>query len=340
MSGKPFTITPKEIEQGKIKYGKIESASDIGAAKASRAAVGYEGMPDSYLSCIPRAGSSYRDQNTCLYLVFPKDLGMFSTGLIPQYKYIKGNKAVPKTPENIVGYNMAVPLVKRDTMANPTEKEQQILSTFKAFHKSAVKYIMANREKLPLAFRSLSDEQLKKCVQTIETPGKEVNGTTYPATLFCKVRYFPEKPAEKEKKMQPEKFMTPFKGPGNVKIEPKTLVKTPGNVSFVLKINHLNFITGDSEKDMKIKFDTELAEVNFTKTVRQEINILGDNDDQVEEITLSKDAFEIDSTKSYGSAPTKYGDDESDSSVEEVKPKKKVVVEEKPKKKKHVVEEE
>lgn len=313
MSSKPFQITPKEIEQGKIKFGKIESAKAIGS-KCSRLAIGYEGMPESHLTCIPRPGTNYRDPNTCMYILFTKEYNMTALGLIPQYKFVP-KKKTEQIPENIVGYNMVVPLLSRDTMKNPTEKEQQIASMLKHMHKAAQKFILANKASLPVAFRNLSDEDLKKRVQTIETPPKDEK---YAPTLFAKVKYFPAKPADEKNKARPECFFTTFKGPGNQKLDPKSLVKVTGKVSFVLRVSHLNFITGDDEDSLKIKFDTELTEVNFTKTERQQLNMLGDNDDQPEEFTESKEAFDVDATKSYGDASSNYENDD-----EEEKPKKK-----------------
>lgn len=360
MSGKPtvtlFTKTPEEVTVGKIKFGKIDSAKALGV-KFSRAAIGFEGMSDSAISCLPQGGSKYRDQNKCLHLVFHK---MFSTGLSEQYRWVpKGKPPVERKPENVTGYTMMVPIVNRDTIDNPTDREKQLLAMFKAFHKAAQKFVLENKEKLPIAFKGMSDESLKKCVQPIETPAMtKADGTSYAPTLFCKVGYFPAKPAEtvdgKLVKGRPEKFTTNFKGPKSEgPLNPKTLVKTPGNVSFVLRLNHLNFITGEDEDGSKIKFDTELTEVNFTKVVRVQANVLGDNDDEPQ---ASSEAFsDIDPNKSYGdgAASSSYaaggGEDESNSSEEppkEVKKKKKVVeeqVEEVPpkdkKKKKQVVEE-
>lgn len=328
MSGKPFVTTIENINQGNIKFGKIESAESIPNAKGSRAAVGVEGMPDAHLTCIPRNGK-WRENNTCLHVVFKEK--MFSIGLNPQYKFAKkGAKPVSKTPENITGYSLMIPLVNRDNYPDKlTDRERQVTSGFKALHKAAQKFVMANKKSLPVAFKGLDDDKLMKCVQPIESPPKESNGTTYPPTLFAKVGYYSAKPAEEKdgKKIdaKPERFSTIFKGPGG-KIDPKTIVGVSGHCSFVLKINHLLFITGDSEKDMKIKFDTELTEVNFTKSVRQESNLLGDNTD-VEEVepTSTLEAFSIDPTKSYGDAASNYIGDDDDDDVPQPKVSKKSV---------------
>jgi len=323
MSGKPFVTTIENINQGNIKFGKIESADSIPNAKGSRAAVGVEGMPDNHLTCIPRNGK-WRDNNTCLHIVF-KDK-MFSIGLHPQYKFAgKGAPPVPKVPENVVGFSLMVPLVNKDNYPNKlTERERQVLAGFKALHKAAQKFIMANKKSLPIAFRGLEDDKLMKCVQPIESPAKDA----YAPTLFAKVGYYSAKNEEvkngKKTEAKPERFTTIFKGPGG-KIDPKTIVGVSGHCSFVLKVNHLLFITGDSEKDMKIKFDTELTEVNFTKSIRQESNLLGDNTD-VEEVepTSTLEAFSIDPTKSYGDAASNYiADSGSDDDVPQPKVSKK-----------------
>lgn len=355
MSGKPFVTTIEKINTGNIKFGKIDAADSIPNAKGSRAAVGVEGMPESHLTCIPRNGK-YRENTTCLHIVF-KDK-MFSVGLHPQYKYVKkGSKPVPKTPENITGFSLMIPLVNRDNYPDKlTERETEVTQGFRALHKAAQKFVLANKKSLPVAFRGMEDDKLKACVQPIESPSKETNGVTYPPTLFAKVGYYNAKPAEekdgKRFEAKPERFTTIFKGVGG-KIDPKTIVGVSGHCSFVLKINHLVFVTGDSEKDMKIKFDTELTEVNFTKSVRQEANLLGDNMDEDEvDPTSTLDTFKIDPTKSYGDAPSSYDGDneppakpktvvkqENDSDDEEpVKPKKskkyEEVEEEQPKPKK------
>lgn len=324
MSGKPFVTTIENINQGNIKFGKIESADSIPSAKGSRAAVGVEGMPDSHLTCIPRNGK-WRDNNTCLHVVFKEK--MFSIGLHPQYKFAgKGNPPVAKIPENVVGYSLMIPLASRETFPNNlTERERQVIGGFKAFYKAAQKFIMANKKSLPIAFRGLEDDKLMKCIQPIESPAKDA----YAPTLFAKVGYYCAKNSEvkngKKTEAKPERFTTIFKGPGG-KIDPKTIVGVSGHCSFVLKINHLLFITGDSEKDMKIKFDTELTEVNFTKSVRQESNLLGDNTDVEEEAepTSTLEAFSIDPTKSYGDAASNYIADSDEDDVPKVEKKSKV----------------
>lgn len=323
MSGKMFVTTIEKINTGNIKFGKIDAADSIPNAKGSRVAVGVEGMPDTHLTCIPRNGK-YRENTTCLHIVF-KDK-MFSAGLHPQYKYAKkGTKPVPKTPENIVGYSLMIPLVNRDNYPDKmTDREKEVTQGFRALHKAAQKFILANKKSLPVAFRGMEDDKLKACVQAIESPPKESNGTTYPPTLFAKVGYYNAKPAEvkddgKRIEAKPERFSTIFKGVGG-KIDPKTIVGVSGHCSFVLKVNHLLFVTGDSEKDMKIKFDTELTEVNFTKSVRQEVNLLGDNVDEEEvDPTSTLDAFKIDPTKSYGDAASNYENDEDDQPPPKVK---------------------
>ncbi len=331
MSGKPFIVKIGEITQGNIKFGKIEDAESIPNAKFSRAAVGMEGMPDSHLTCIPRNGK-YRDNATCLHIVF--DEPMFSAGLNPQYAYVKGGK-VEKIPANVVGYNMMVPLEKRDGTPEDRAREKVVLSALRAFHAAAVKIVLAaqKRDELPLAFKSLKKEELAACVQPIETPGKKVGDVEYPPTLFAKVNYFKAKPAEekngKKTEAKSERWVTVFKGPGGKIPDPKTLIKAIGKCRFVLKVNHINFLTGDKLKDFKIKFDTDLTEVNYTKTSRQEANVLGDNTDEPEdEGSSTLDTFKIDPKQNYGDAPaaSSYnGGDESDSSADEQPKKKKVV---------------
>lgn len=319
MPGKQFTTTIDKITTGTVKFGKVDTAKKIPNAKFSRAAIGVEGMPESYLTCIPKNGK-YRDNNECLHIVF-KDK-MFSIGLIPQYKYVKGGKS-EKTPENITGFSLGVPLVDRERVANPNEKEKGILNGFDALYKATRKFVIANKDTLPPAFRNLTDEKLLNCIVPIQTPAKG----QYAPSLFGKIGYFAAKPAEvkngKKIDARPEKFTTVFRErePGG-KSDPKKLVGVFGECTFVLRVNHINFISGDDEEDLKIKFDAEIVEVNFTKTTRQESNILGPNTDKDAtdedgEPKSALDAFDVDPTKSYGDAPSNYkGGDESDSSQE------------------------
>jgi hypothetical protein len=313
-------------------------------------------MQENHLTCIPKGTAQRRDPTTCLIIVF-RD--MFSIGLLPQYPFTKkGAKPKPKTPENIQGYNMMIPLAK--DVANPTEKEAKIQAMLKAFHKAAQKYILANKSSLPTVFKALDDDKLKKCVQPIETPSmtKTVDGKehTYAPTLYGKIGYFKEAKAGTERnqtdKDRPEKFTTVFRLPNrDIIADPKTLVKavgvsTTGIVTFALRVNHLNFLTGDGEDtSLKIKFDTEVVEVVYNKTAHQEVDYLSDyitdsGDDQSS--LLAEYNNRVDPTKSYGDAASTYkgADDESDSSAEKVeKPKKKSTPEEKPAKKKKRVEE-
>jgi hypothetical protein len=91
----------------------------------------------------------------------------------------------------------------------------------------------------------------------------------------------------------------------------------------------LILITGDAKKDLKIKFECEVSEINFTPLTRQEANTLGEMapaenaDDSGETPKSSLEAFGINPSVTYGdTAPTTYGD-ESDSSQEEAPPAKK-----------------
>ena len=354
MSGiKQFLITTKNYQSGNIKFGKIESAKSIPNARGARSAIGYGDMPDSYLTCIPKGSTTRRDPDTCLGIVFEN---MSCVGLLPQYPYTEpGQKPKPRIPENISGFNLMCPLVRN--LEKPTEQEQHNLNMLKEFRKEAQKFILANKEKLPAAFRALDDNELKNCIQPIETPAITKDGKTYGPTLYGKVGYWPMAKAGSEKnksdKDRPENFTTVFRHAKTrekyTAEQIKALVKTPGTATFILRVNHLNFLTGKGElEELKIKFDTELQEVVYVKSNRKESDLLGaymtggDEDDNNSDV-LASFSKSIDPTVSYGDAPSKYGDDESDSSVEETKKKesgKKKKNDEEPVKKKKVVEDE
>jgi len=335
-TSKPFMITPESFESGKIKFGEIESKKDIPGAKGSRAAVGYEGMAKSSMTCIPGAGEKRRSAEKSLVVVFTD---MFSVGLLPQYPYTEpGQPQKPRTPENVSGFNLMVPLVSRESAGNPSEKEAKNLAVLKAFHKAAQKFVLTNKEKLPAAFRHLSDEKLKACIQPIETPTmtrkKDGKDVTYPPTLYGKVVYWPLVKAgtgtNKTDKDRPENFSTVFRNPRTkdkyTAAEIKAFQKCPGKTTFALRINHLNFwVGGGEENELKIKFDTELAEVVYVKNVKQDTDLLSsyctDMTTEDDEGLISSFSKSVDPTVSYGDAPGKYGE-ESDSSEDAVKEKK------------------
>lgn len=335
MPGKTFVVTAEVFDPKKLRFGKVESKKEIPNATFSRLAIGYEGMPESHITCIPRGGKKRRDDKTALHILIRgeidretnKFMGLYSTGVYPTYTYRK--PPLPRTPENINGYQLQTCLVKKDNIGNPDEADQKVLNVFEGLTKAVRKWVVKNKDQLPISFRNLSDEKLKDCVQPLHQPSTEKDGQVYGETYWSKIGYW--KANEWNGKKFPERFTTPFKGPGNVKLNPKKLVGTHGRVIIAFRVNHLNFISGDDADDMKIKFDSELADVNFTPTSREESNICGDNTDDVGGLTsdLATEAEgygDVDHTKEYGDgASNSYGgsDDSSDEETSEERRKRK-----------------
>lgn len=317
MSGKHVMEITK-VTPSIIRLGKIEDAESTGG-KFSKCKIGVEGMDPAKLTCVTKG--KFKDTDNSLQLVF-RDL--FTLGLRPRYKWKKAPAVVEKIPENIVGYDLHVVLVDRERIKKPNEKEQAILNGLQSFTKVVTKFILKNRESLPLAFQNLKDEELAKCIIPIESPATE----KYAASLFAKVQYFPAKPAEGKMPAKEARFLTVFRKPGG-KADPSSLINAIGNCTFVLRVNNLILITGDAKKDLKIKFETEVSEINFTPLTRQEANLLGEmpatqNAENSDEPKSSLEAFDIDPKVNYGDAPSDYnGADESDSSAEEAPKKKK-----------------
>jgi hypothetical protein len=301
-----------------IRLGKIEDAESTGG-KFSKCKIGTDAFDPAKLTCVTKG--KFKDNDNSLQLIF-RDL--FTLGLRPRYKWKKPPAVVEKIPENIVGYDLHVVLVDRERIKKPNEKEQAILNGLQSFTKVVTKFILKNRESLPLAFQNLKDEELAKCVIPIESPATD----KFAASLFAKVQYFPAKPAEGKVPAKEARFLTVFRKPGG-KADPSSLIGAIGNCTFVLKVNNLILITGDAKKDLKIKFECEVSEINFTPLTRQEANTLGEMapaenaDDSGETPKSSLEAFGINPSVTYGdTAPTTYGD-ESDSSQEEAPPAKK-----------------
>jgi len=337
MPGKPFVVTAEVFNKDKIKFGKVESKKDVPNAKFSRMAVGYEGMPDSHITCIPRGGKKRRDESTPLHILLRGEFdsatnrytGLYSTGVYPTYTYQKD-----KIPENISGYQLQICLVKKDNVGNPDDEDKKTLNVFETLTEAVRDYIVTIKDQLPLAFQNLNDKKLRKCVQPLHQPSTEKDCQKYGETFWCKIGYWKEN--EFQGKKYPERFTTPFKGPGNVKLDPKKLMGTHGRVIIAFRVNHLNFVTGDEEKDLKIKFDTDLADVNFTPTSKQDSNICGDNIETAENDMATEAAGygDVDHTKEYGDgASNSYGDSNSNSSEDEEERKKRIKKEKKKSKK-------
>lgn len=322
MSGKHVMEITK-VTPSIIRLGKIEDAESTGG-KFSKCKIGTDAFDPAKLTCVTKG--KFKDNDNSLQLIF-RDL--FTLGLRPRYKWKKPPAVVEKIPENIVGYDLHVVLVDRERIKKPNEKEQAILNGLQSFTKVVTKFILKNRESLPLAFQNLKDEELAKCVIPIESPATD----KYAASLFAKVQYFPAKPAEGKVPAKEARFLTVFRKPGG-KADPSSLIGAIGNCTFVLKVNNLILITGDAKKDLKIKFECEVSEINFTPLTRQEANTLGEMapaenaDDSGETPKSSLEAFGVDPSVTYGdTAPTSYGGaDESDSSEETPPPKKKKTV--------------
>jgi hypothetical protein len=326
MPGKPFVVTAENFDPKKIKIGKVDSKKDIPNAKFSRAAIGYEGMPSSHITCIPKGGKKRRDASNSLHVVIRggidpetnKPNGLYSTGVYHTYTYQK-----PRIPENINGYQLQTCLVKKDNIGDPDDDDKTVLNVFEGLTEAVRDWVVENKDQLPIAFQSLSDKKLRKCVQPLHQPKTEKDGTTYGETFWCKIGYW--KANEWNGKKFPERFTTPFKGPGNVKLDPKKLVGSHGHVVAAVKLNHLNFMIGDDADDMKIKIDSELADVNFTPTSREESNLCGDNPDDggglLGDMAAEAEGYgDVDHTKEYGDgASNSYGESEGqdDSSNEE-----------------------
>lgn len=324
MPGKPFVVTAEKFDPKKVKFGKVDSKKDIPNAKFSRVAVGYEGMPESHITCIPKGGKKRRDNNASLHILIRggtdpetnKPNGLYSTGVYHTYTYQK-----PRIPENISGYQLQTCLVKKDNIEDPDEDDKTVLRVFEGLTEAVKDWVVENKESLPIAFQNLSDKKLRKCVQPLHQPKTERDGTTYGETYWSKIGYW--KANEWNGKKFPERFTTPFKGPGNNKLDPKKLVGAHGRVVIAFRVNHLNFMTGDEADDMKIKFDSELADVNFTPMSRDESNLCGDNPDEpsglVSDIAVeSKGYGDVDHTKEYGDgASNSYGESNENSSDEE-----------------------
>lgn len=329
MSGKQFVITAKDFDPKKLKFGKVESKKEIPNAKFSRVAIGYEGMPSTHITCVPKNGAKRRDNKTCLHILLRGDLdetgkfrGLYSTGVYETHIY--GTKPQNRTAETVNGYQLQVCLVKKDNVDAPTESEQQVMGLFEGLVETVKDWVVANKESLPLAFKSLSDKKLRKCVQPLHQPQTEKDGVTYGPSLFCKIGYW--KANEYQGKKYPERFTTPFKGPGkDNKLNPKNLVKTHGNVIVAFRLNHLNFITGDSEEEMKIKFDSELADVNFTPTKgEEEDDICGPNQDDQGTDDVSNYEH-VDHSKNYGDNVNNdyHGEEDAEADDEEEQKQKK-----------------
>lgn len=331
---KPFYVKIEDVTTAGIKFGKIENHDSF---KGARIAVGYEGSPYK-LTCIPNG--KYRDENTCLHVIFGSTNRLKCLGVTKNYVYKKG-KITEKIDSNIAGYSLGIPLGGR-AGSEPEPAQQAVLNGIQAFNKAALKYITKlPKEELPTSFRGLTVEEIKKAYKPIESPPRGEFG----ASLFAKIDYFTAKLADESGKgAKPENFRTTFKAPGRKMTgdEIKALVGTRGNVAFVLKVSHIMFYV-DGEK-FSIKFDTVLSEVNYTKTGKVEANALGDNTDTETQDDFPSATVVVDPSKSYGDASSSYGGvEESDSSEEvPVTKKKKVVAEDSPppQKKKKVVEEE
>jgi len=324
MPGKKFVVIDKEFDASKIRFGKVESKRDIPNAKFSRVAIGYDGMPKSHMTCIPRGGKKRRDTSTSLHILVRGGVnpdtgrfdGLYSTGVYPIYAWKQ-----PRTPENINGYQLQQCLVKKDNIGNPDKDDKVVLNIFEGLTNAVKEWVVENKDSLPLSFRNLSDKRLKKCVVPLHQPATvKDDGTEYGETYWSRIGYW--KANEWNGKKFPERFTTPFKGPGNTKLNPKKLCGTHGRAIIAFRVNHLNLVTGDTEDEMKIKFDSELADVNFTPTSREESNICGDNMDEATNITddlmkESKGYGDVDHTKEYGDgASNSYGDSGNSSDSE------------------------
>jgi hypothetical protein len=334
MSGKQFVIVDKEFKKENIYFGDVESKKKIPNSKTYRAAVGYKGMPKSYVTCIPKGGKTRRDDKEALVVLFKgTGHGFHTSGVYPTYKYTDPRKGkTPKIPENITGYQLLINLQSKDSLENPTKDDLIGVNVYESLTDALKDFVVENQESLPALYRTLSPKALRKCVVPLHQPTKTTEeGNTYGPSHFARIGYWG--PNVYKGKSYPERFTTPFKAPkgatdedGNPikKYNPKDLQGTHGDVVYALRIHHVNFITED-EENLKIKFVADLADVNFTPTTQaEESNFCGDNDRELSsDQEVEKQGYgDVDPTKEYGDgASDSYGDDSS--SGEEKKKSKK-----------------
>ena len=323
--GKEFVVKAEEFSKDKMVFGKVDDSDDLNAkgikAKYSRAAVGYEGMNKRLITTFPSGGSKRRDKKNALHILVKN---VFSLGIYPTYVY-----EAERTEENINGFQFMVPLIQdRDNIGNPTKQDKIVIDVFEGITEALRDWCVEHQDDLPDIFQSMTEQELRDCVQPLHQPARKTATGEFGPTFFAKLDYW----AENKERGFPERFGTVVKGPKNTKLNPKDLLKTHGKLTMAFRVHHVNFMHAAKKSKAKIKFDSELAEANFTPIAREESNMCGDNDDEdmLGDVDAEKAGYgNVDHTQEYGDgASNSYGgsdetEEDEETSEERRKRKKK-----------------
>lgn len=221
------------------------------------------GLGDHVPEVVPVNGKYHPDENY-IYLVMNN---LFTYGISPSYEMKK-----PQTPENINGYQIAIPMTSKDTVHKPTDVEKQRLDFFLRIKEKLVDFMMNNKDKLPTAYKHVpSHEEMDKLVKCpmsrkkieemnpktgkLEKTREDVNAVYH---LYLPMIWYKKS----------GNFVTEVRGPGDVKLDPMELINVRGNVNVVIRLSYVSY-----GKMASFKF--HLHEISFTpQQQRQRMRIL------------------------------------------------------------------
>jgi len=268
------TFNPKDIV-----VSEVAPAKKCGEfVKHARAAIGHKRMKN--LSAIPDSGR-YRSIESYLYLIYEGT----AIGIYHSYEWQQ-----PRTPENMKGYDVVIPLVGERDAVDPGENDHTY-HALHGLHQRVVKHLIRNKDSLPKQFRIMSDDELRTCIRppySEKYTGKD--GKVRSPSWSVPIKYKKADPKAGKKEI----LFTKCRGPGNKPFHPDDFLSVkgkciPGKVKMAVRVCHIGFSvkvdekSEDGELKKTINYTLEVANLNFTPLRgHEEVDLLGGNYDPEE----------------------------------------------------------
>lgn len=247
-------INIKDFNENELTFTLPE---EVRGTKSSftRSAVGYG---DYTPPLHPDEGRNYLLDEQYLYFITG---WMDCIGVYPTYE-----QGEARTPENITGYQVIVPLTTKETVKNPTDSEQANIDFFQTLPDKLAEFMNDNKELVPDSYQDVPDNKMRSRINNIVSRKKVTKVVKVKAKGSGKVAERTQKVEDPETALtlflplqyirSTKKFRTHIYGPGNREVEPLKYHKKPGKIQMVIQMQHIHYGKNAS-------FKMRLMEANY-----------------------------------------------------------------------------